>query len=112
MDDLASTSAKYQSAAIRPQPGDNKLPASKGLYVMPYIKGGKRGILLVNKRNNDVDVSIAGATGGTVTVVGVTGATPGLSPPVARQISKHGALGLGPFGVGVAVAVITAIEGA
>ena len=74
MDNLASTGAKYKSSAIHPQPGDAKSPASKGLYVMPYIKGGKRGVLLVNKRNNDIAVNIAGVTGGVATVVEATGA--------------------------------------
>jgi hypothetical protein len=111
MDDLASTGAgytNYKSCAINPQPGDVHL--REMLYVMPYIKGGKKGILLVNKQNNAIDVYLAGLTGGDATVVEATGATPGLNPAVAKQIGKDGVLALAPFGVAVVTTVETAAD--
>ena len=50
---------------------------------MPYIMGGARGILIVNKKAAVVDVTLKGATGGQVTVVEVA-----VSGPVSRVAAR------------------------
>ena len=82
-------------------------PAVDPVYVMPFEKAGKRGMLVVNKRSVPLELTIAGATGGHATAVEVNTepdcSEPGFEPQVAKEISAAGVLSLGPF----AVAVVT-----
>ena len=77
------------------------------VYVMPYMKAGKKGMLIVNKKSVGVQVSIKSAVGGQATVVEVNTdprcSEPGFEPQVRKIISAAGTLDLGPF----AVAVVT-----
>jgi hypothetical protein len=49
-------------------------------------KGGKRKILLVNKRNHDLAVAIPGASGGHVDYVDVTS---GWQPPATAKLTSE-----------------------
>jgi len=83
--------------------------AADSLYVMPYkmTDDGKKGILLVNKRPEALDLRFSGVIGGTATVVEVLPGDPeaALNPPIERQLGNDGSLKLGPF----ATAVVTRI---
>jgi hypothetical protein len=74
-------------------PGDKLVelasPGSSGpyLYRMAAVtKGGKRKILLVNKRNHDLAVAIPGASGGHVDYVDVTS---GWQPPATAKLTSE-----------------------
>ena len=73
------------------------------VYVMAFVKDGRKGALLVNKQASPHDLVLHGARGGAALVVEVTGEEPGFNPPVARQVSANGSIALGPFGVAVVV---------
>jgi hypothetical protein len=102
MESLMKVGAGYESQVMHPAPP----AADDSLYAMPYIKDGAKGMLLVNKKATGCSVVVSGAKGGNAIVVEGTGATPGLNPPIARQIAPDGSLELGPFGV----AVVTRLE--
>jgi len=81
------------------------------LYSMAYIKDGKKGVMLVNKKAQTQTVTITGAKGGTALVVevaleGPDAAEPAFAPQIQKQLSADGELTLGPFGI----AVITELD--
>jgi len=81
------------------------LPPSSAVpvHAMPYIMGGARGALLINKKAVRLEVRLEGVSGGVATMVEVdeASAEPGLAPPISRPVSAGGMLSLGPFGVAV-----------
>ena len=70
---------------------------------MPYLMGGKRGALLINKKAVRTTVGLDGISGGLAAVVEVdeASAEPGFAPPLSRIIGAKGELSLGPFAVAV-----------
>jgi hypothetical protein len=89
---------------------------ARAVYALPYELlaadgggGGKpsgtKGLMLVNKRNYSVSVSIPGVVSGNATVVEATGTTPGWQPPTNRSFASDGSISLGPYAVAVAPAV-------
>lgn len=90
---------------------------ARAVYALPYELlaadgggGGKpsgttKGLMLVNKRNYSVSVSIPGVVSGNATVVEATGATPGWQLPINRSFASDGSISLGPYAVAVAPAV-------
>ena len=73
------------------------------IYAMPYLMGGKRGALLINKKAVRTTVGLDGISGGLAAVVEVdeASAEPGFAPPLSRIIGAKGELSLGPFAVAV-----------
>ena len=76
------------------------------VYALGFIKGDRKGVLLVNKQPAPQRVALASTGGAVVTgsaqVVEVGGPEPGWNPPATRRIEAgSGALTLGPFGVAV-----------
>jgi hypothetical protein len=79
------------------------------LYALPFkfsAVGGSRGVLLVNKKADALNLTIVGFSGATATVVEVAthsrghpGA--GFQPPQQRQLSSSGEVQLGPIAVAV-----------
>jgi hypothetical protein len=66
----------------------------------------KKGLLLVNKKAQKMEVHINGAKGGNALVVevatdGPDKEEPAFAPQIAKTISTDGVLQLGPFGVAV-----------
>ena len=76
---------------------------TSGAYALPFEMARGRGLLLVNKRPSLVVFSIPGFAGGTASCVDGTGYphTPGLAPPIVKQVDANGQLQLGAFGVAV-----------
>ena len=84
--------------------GSSSIP--QPVYVMPYVMEDTQGVLLVNKKQTAMDVTIDGVVGGSALVVevalsGPDAAEPGFAPTVAKELSADGKLSLGPFGVAV-----------
>lgn len=79
------------------------------VYVLPYVKSAKKGILVVNKMGAPLELRFHSIIGGSATVVDVDLASkePGFNPPSVRRIGKNGKLLLGPY----AVAVATELDG-
>ena len=66
----------------------------------------QKGLLLVNKKAQKVEVTVEGATGGNALVVevateGPDKEEPAFAPQIAKKLSGSGVLQLGPFGVAV-----------
>jgi hypothetical protein len=66
----------------------------------------KKGMLLVNKKAQKMEVIIKGAKGGNALVVevatdGPDKEEPAFAPQIAKAINSDGMLQLGPFGVAV-----------
>ena len=83
------------------------------VYSMAYSKDGKKGILLVNKKQVGLEVTIGGATGGSALVVevateGPDAEEPGFAPIIAKELTADGTLMLGPFGVAVVTELVLA----
>ena len=76
---------------------------ASGAYVLPYEMRHSRGLLLVNKRPSPATFQIRGFAGAMASCVDGTGYphTPGLAPPVLKQVDAGGHLQLGAFGVAV-----------
>ena len=86
---------------------------ARAVYALPYElltagggkPGGAKGLMLVNKRNYSLSITIPGVVGGEATVVEATGATPGWQVPTNRSFATDGSLKLGPYAVAVAPVV-------
>jgi hypothetical protein len=73
------------------------------LFALPYIiheKDNARGMLLIAKTNDGVEVTLSDAANGTTALVleGV-GDEPGFNPPVEKVVGADGKLYLGPYGI-------------
>lgn len=111
MKGLMKVGAGYESEAITGKGASNGEPAGKPLFAMPYVMHDKKGILLVNKKAQHMEVAIGGATGGNALIIevatdGPDKEEPAFAPQIARKITEDGVLKLGPFGI----AVITELE--
>ncbi len=83
-----------------PQPGPFPPPLANYVYYQGFLtKGGKRRLLLVNKRDRTTSVSVPGAGGGRQDSVDQTTAS---GPPASRRLDGE-TVSLG----GYAVAVVT-----
>lgn len=105
-DNLAHIGADYESEVVTGRDSGGGGPTtSSPVYVMPYIKDNRKGLLVVNKKAASLELKIAGATGGLATVVEVNTdpkcSDPGFEPQVRKEISADGVLSVGPFGVAV-----------
>ena len=78
-------------------------PKGPGLFVLPFQRpGSPRSILVVNKDQGDVQLSLVGVPpNATATVIGGDlGPEPDWSPPERRAVTG-GVLRLGGYGVGI-----------
>lgn len=78
-------------------------PKGPGLFVLPFQRpGSPRSVLVVNKDQGDVQLSLVGVPpNATATVIGGDlGPEPGWSPPERRAVTG-GVLRLGGYGVGI-----------
>lgn len=114
---LASTVGAAVEKSLYPyavSPNNVTGGAAALLYALPFkytAVGGARGVLLVNKKAEALNITIAGFGGATATVVEVNthsrGHQPppdggaGFQPPLQRPLSSSGELELGPFAVAV-----------
>lgn len=73
------------------------------VYAMPYAINQTRGLLLVNKEEHDMNVTLTGITVGNATVVEVnaTSSEPAFESPVHKMVASGGVLRLGPYAVAV-----------
>lgn len=75
------------------------------------VMNDKKGLLLVNKKAQKMEVTVGGAKGGNALVVevateGPDKEEPAFAPQIAKQLNTDGVLQLGPF----AVAVVTELK--
>jgi len=110
MNSLTSVGAQYTSEVLTKKDSGGSVTSSP-VYALAYNKGGRNGLLLVNKKATAQTVAIAGVKGGLASVVevatsGPNAEEPAFAPQVIKQISSSGSLVLGPF----AVAVVTELK--
>ena len=80
------------------EPADSSVPGNPYIYSLAFVtRDGKHRVLLVNKRNQQFDVRVAGASGGQM---GYVDQTTGFQPPATSKLSSE-SLSLGGYSVAV-----------
>ena len=88
---LGKPGGGYRSEAVTGKDSGGNGPAntdSTPVYVMPYEKEGKKGMLVVNKKATALELTIVGATGGQATVVEVNTDPSCSDPSCARCVTR------------------------
>ena len=99
----------YQSEVINAT-GTHNVPSpppaagDAQLFALPYIvheQDNSRGLLLIAKTNDGIEVTLTGVPNGTTALVleGTDPDEPGFSPPIEKAVGADGKLSIGPYAV-------------